>query len=62
MFLLFQIELTKTHTKLQKDYKTSESEREQLEEAVDKYRANMAQLEQTKKEFQHQVCSLSRQL
>ena len=48
-------EISKAHTKLEKDYKTSEAEREQLEEAVDKLRANIAQLEQTKKQLQHQV-------
>ena len=40
---------------MQKDYKSSEKEREQLEEAVDKFRANLAKLEQTKKQLQHQV-------
>jgi hypothetical protein len=38
-----------------KDYKSSEKEREQLEEAGDKFRTNLAKLEQTKKQLQHQV-------
>lgn len=48
-------EINKTHSKLEKDYKTSEAEREQLEEAVDKHRANIAQLEKAKKELNQQV-------